>query len=336
MMKPYLKHFIMVATPLLLFMLLFGLWVEPLHGDLTRTGKWSEREYGANADSPAVEIKASNAQTEANAWVLGDSFSDRHIWQSLMSEQTKHQFKTFNYGNCIEQFIDDAINNTATDLVMIESIERDFIDRFSKAQTCQKVKSTSLTIKADVADFKRPDWPLTMNIMYLVKTAFNTLRSAYQPNAIFSHNRVINTPIDASCAKFSHQRQNRFLYYADDENKRHWTAEQKLAAAQVVLNIQKRVEAKGKQFLFMLVPDKSTVYQACLPKLPLSDEAFEVHAVLKQVGVNTLDLHILLKGESNQTIDVYEPNNTHWSLAGYRLVANHLVAQLKGDAGLKH
>jgi hypothetical protein len=170
--------------------------------------------------------------------------------------------------------------------------------------------------------------------LYLAKTAFNTFKSAYYPNTSFKQNRVVNTPIVGHCAKFSHLRQDRFLYYADDEHKNSWTKSDKQAAAQLVLSMQKRVQSHGKQFLFMLVPDKSTVYSACLPQLPLSNDALNMHTVLREAGVNTLDLNTTLKAQINITTDLYEPNNTHWSLAGYRLVANKLTARLGHDGAL--
>ena len=87
-MRIYLIHFFRAVWVILIPCLIFAWWAEPLYGDLTRVGKWTERDFGPNAAHPIIHVKA-NGRFLANPdiMVLGDSFSEKNLWQSVLSDQ---------------------------------------------------------------------------------------------------------------------------------------------------------------------------------------------------------------------------------------------------------
>jgi len=89
----------------------------------------------------------------------------------------------------------------------------------------------------------------------------------------------------------------------------------------------KNIEQNGKKFIFVVAPDKSSVYQSCmLGGKPTYQAISNINNFLISAGVNAPNLRNIFTDKVNAISDLYEPDNTHWSIAGYKL-AGQTVAQ---------
>ena len=333
-MRKYLLHFFVVVLPILLLCLIFAWWAEPLYGDLTRIGKWSEHDFGPNAVHPSINIKANgHSQVNPDIVVLGDSFSVRNLWQSTLSDSTGYAIQSFQYQkNCIANWLDAAIAEPTNKIIAIEVVEREFIAKFEHLAACSRKESIVSEVLAETTAGRRPTWPLTFSLSYLISTAMNTVELNRSSQKLFDKDDVINSPLRAGCANFSSRRNDRLLYFADDNLKQQWSEQKIRDAVANVLGIQKKAEASGKKFIFVIVPDKSTAYGDCLMFGDSAKEMPNVNKILISSGVHAPDLRTSFKDNINTIVDLYDPDNTHWSEAGYIFAGNEIASYLSRPA----
>ena len=321
-MRKYVHHLAFSVTLTFLPIAIFSWWAEPIYGDLTRIGKWAEHDFGPNALHPTISIKTSGKSlNNANVVVLGDSFSARNLWQSVLSDTTGHVVKTFDYGqnNCIPSWLRAAIADTSSKFIIIETVEREFIDRFNHIPLCFRREPVPIEVKADAAGNRRPTWPLTFSFSYNTTTAINMARFNFLNEKYSKRFNTVNASLRNECAFFSNRRKDRFLYYADDDLKQQWSEQEIHEAISNVLKIQNEVERSGKKFIFIIAPDKSTVYQTCLLTVNLNSKIPNINELLIASGVNAPNMVSSFEKEINTIVDLYDPDNTHWSEAGYIL-----------------
>lgn len=322
-MSKYLCNLFYVVLVILLPILFFSWWAEPLsiNGDLTRIGKWTEHDFGPNATHPSLHIKA-NSQDQQNpeVMVLGDSFSVGNIWQSVLSDNTGYVVKSFHYeSNCITNWIRAATTESNSKFIVIEAVERSFIEKFSNVPRCDSKKTIPLEIHAGIESHERPTWPPTLSLPYLLPSLINTVELNTSRKKYFNRFQVVNVPLKLGCSLFSNRRNNRLLYYSEDDLKRQWSLKQVNTALANILKIQNEVERHGKKFIFIVAPDKSSVYQSCLIDQFANKNEININEMLISSGINAPDMQTLFESNKNLINDLYIPDGTHWSLAGYVL-----------------
>ena len=338
-MRKYVLYLLSAATLTFSPFVIFSWWAEPIYGDLTRIGRWTERDFGPNSPIPSITVKSSGEILDnADVMVLGDSFSQRNLWQSVFSEGTKHVVKTYGYGqsNCIPTFIETAITNTTNKIVVIETVERSFTQRFSHIPSCSNSSLIPSEIKAEtIGGIQRPKWPLSLGFWYTMTAAINTIRSNIFNEENSNRYQTVNTRLSAGCALFSNRRNDRFLYYADDDLKRQWSEKEVRTAIANVLDIQNQVERSGKQFVLLIAPDKSSVYQSCIPANDTILKNQSINQLLIDAGVNTPNLQSVFRENIGVIVDLYDPDNTHWSESGY-ILAGEIIGNYVSGLQAKH
>jgi hypothetical protein len=318
-----------IAAALLFW--LFALSMDPVVGDLTRTGRWRENDFGTNAPQPVIRVLENGRAVAApDMAVLGDSFSRFNLWQSALAPMLNQKILSFDYGDagCIGNWIRWAIATPSVKTVVIQVVERNFVHEFHALPNCKASTPKPFESTAGATAPARPSWPPTLDAKYLFLTAFNTLRMQLSPGATLRHGDVINSPLTPGCARFSNRRADRLLHFALDERKRAWRAQDLERAIKNVRQLQDEITRAGKRFVFVLAPDKSTAYRACLPQ----DAAAEVPNVARQLiaaGIHAPDLLARLQDNINRVNDLYHPNNTHWSEAGYVFAAGVIAGFIR-------
>lgn len=320
-MRAYLIHFFVVVTCLLLPATFFAWWAEPLVGDLTRIGHWTERDFGSNAVQPVIHVKASGRSLiNPEISILGDSFGAPNLWQSVLAETTGLSINSFNHDkNCIRSWVATAMAQSSNKIIVIETVERSFVVNFANMSPCNHAEPVPMEVTPGNAENRRTRWPPTLSWSYLVPTAINTARLNFDPKNGMTSATVANVGIDAKCAGFSNRRNDRMLYFRDDDLKERWSEEEIQRAVSNVLRIQQEVERSGKTFVLVIAPDKSSVYRRCL--LPAANEQSNpnINRALIAAGVNAPDMLKVFRDKFPTTIDLYQPNDTHWSAAGFIL-----------------
>lgn len=322
-MRKYVLYLLSAAALTFFPFVIFSWWAEPIYGDLTRIGRWTERDFGPNSPIPNINVKSNGKIiNNTDAVVLGDSFSQKNLWQSVFTERTKNIVKTYEYSqsNCIPSFLEVAITNASNKIVIIETVERSFIQRFSYIPSCSSKTLVPSEIKAEmVGGTPRPKWPLSLGFWYTTTTAINTIRLNIFNEQYSNRYQTVNTELSNGCALFSNRRNDKFLYYADDDLKQKWTEGEIKNAIANVLKIQNQVERSGKKFIFIIAPDKSSVYQSCLPTHKNNLKTPNINQILIDYGVNTPNMQSVFQEKIGLIVDLYNPDNTHWSEGGYIL-----------------
>jgi hypothetical protein len=315
----YLGCLLMVASLVFLPCALLAWWLGPIAGDLVRLGPWSERDFGWTAPQPRLAVQANGrSQTDPAVLVLGDSFSMGNVWQSELQRRTGLSTQSFGYEQapCLDAFIRMALapRHAAARVVVLQTIERHFLDRFEDPPACAGDAVTPFETAPGLTHAAPLPGPFTVDWRYLLGAATNTLRLARSPEAAFRTAETVNVPLTDSTL-FSNRRAARLLYYAYDDAKSGWTEARLARAAARLLAIKARLRAGGKQLLVVVVPDKSSVYREFLvsPSAPVPDA---VSALVRE-GVSAVELLAPMRAAVGSTPDLFMPDDTHLSARGF-------------------
>ena len=334
------------APGLLLFLL--GLWLEPVDGDLTRIGGFSERDYGWRIPQAVYRHPLPvDDQTYRyhDLLVLGDSFATARPklqWQNRIALLTGWSIGTLSsYRMSIEQLlVDPEFKKHPPRLLIFESVERDLAARLPalekdegpgikarnwrmpprKAQT--SAMDGAMVLESRSHPFSEIQIPFVAR--YLMRTfqrdvlgmqPGKSLRLSLRRNDLFSSRKSAD-----------------LLMFRDDFKKEAgWQALGVEGLADRIRQLKARVESNGVTRLIVLVaPDKSTAYRTFLlnpsesPKSNLSALIARCSDIMPDT--DRLLLQTIEKGEK----DIYAPNDTHWGSSGHALIAE-LVLRFLGD-----
>jgi hypothetical protein len=301
---------------------------EPISGDLTRIGHWSERDFGWNKPQPTVSVRANKtAISNPQVLVLGDSFSHPHIWQSYLAESHHIEILSFQYQDvgCLDNWLHWVTERHYPNMrtVVIQTVERSFVPLFRNLNTCPRRVPKSFEITENNILETRPHSGLMLDAGYLFPTAANMLRMAWSDSRI-SSGGVVNVPLTTG-RFFSNRKSNRLLYYAEDESKLSWSKKDIAAAIATLKQIQDNLAKKGLRMVLVVVPDKSSVYRQYVTDKTGIAEYPNVFEQLTDAGVNNVNLLNSFQQAVEGTVDLYLPNDTHLGTQGYKLMASKVA-----------
>lgn len=313
--------FFVTAVPLTLFF-------EPVSGDLTRIGHWSERDFGWNQPQPAVTVHANGTSiTNPHVVVLGDSFSHPNVWQSYLAESRHLEILSFQYQDvgCVDNWLHWVVEQRYPNMrtVVIETVERGFVPLFRNLNTCLRRTPKSFELAEKNVTSTRPQKGLMLDAGYLIPTATNMLRAAWSDEPMAS-GEVINVPLSTD-RLFSNRKAGRLLYFAEDELKTSWSEKDQAAAVGNLKRIQDDLAKKGLRLVVIVVPDKSSAYRPYLANEASKVGYPDVSEQLKTAGVNNVNLLSYFQYAVGETVDLYLPNDTHLSTQGYKLMASKVA-----------
>lgn len=338
--------FLALIPPLVLFLL--GVFLEPLYGDLTRIGSYSEREFGWS--KPQLTFSKPLYFTRYSRYhdvvVLGDSFSTgspQHQWQNYLVSYSNWSVVTLNINSTkFESVLENRVFREKPPKIFVyESVERDFYSRINALPPCDGSEFRQNSKRTNQAQFVRlehegssryvereknwNDVKLGFVMKYLRnnfwRTFFNEERSDARKIAL------------SQTAPFSSANRQEMLVYKDDFKK--ISSLQKISAREVDCRIERmrqQVEVNGKtRFVLIVAPDKLTAYSDFI-----SDEKLRNISKLNQLSesnrkiIPRIDL-ALMKAIGNGEQDVYLPDDTHWGSSGHRIAAETLIDFLQNQ-----
>jgi len=327
--------------PVLLAMLVAypaSLYLGAPVGGISRRGAWPERDYIWQQEPQAIEVRENSAAIpNPDIVVIGDSFSVPNAWQSVVSRGTGLRVKTYNYlnnHNCFLPWIEriaaglEGQAQGGSKLVVIESIEHQFMERFLEPERCA----------ADSVFRVRPvgagPWTWSRESRYTQVDLARQFQTLFHMWQVYAHPTqtagewVLNAPLKRADL-FSNRKSDRLLYIDLDEQRLRWTQADMEQAARVLKKVQDRLEAAGFRFAMLIVPDKLHVYEnELLTPLP-AHPAADLAKSLRQAGVHAPDVLWPLKRAIYQSRDVYMPNDDHLGPAGQLALGQALI-----DAGV--
>jgi len=327
-MQNYLKVFFSVAIILLLPVYIMGLFLQPLSGDLTRIGGFAENDFGWNDRQPKIVIRDNNTLSP-DIIVIGDSFSKRNIWQSIVMERTGLSILSLRapHPMKIGQFLIACKKHYPTvRYIILECVERGFISRFAREESpaIRKIsltpvivqESTTLSQRNITQTFQMPD------ALYSAKSIINRYRKFGTKTC---SNGAVVVPLNTS-ELFSSKRSNSLLYYAEDDFKANWSKVSMHAAVSKIKALNEMLEDEGITLIMMVIPDKSTAYQAFLENPQFSSLIPDIWAELNMENIQQVDMKDMVTHAVSKYKDFYFPNDTHFGVHGYVLTGN-CVAQ---------
>jgi len=352
-MARHRRYALLLVTLVVGLTLGFGLWArgfEPLWGDLTRIGWRSENDFGWTLPKQrfapqAAEIGSLDGHYDIVA--IGDSFTGESPWRP---GTTWPHFLAHDTGLWIGIFDsdDDQIGRLLASpgfqsdppaVVIYEIIERNFIPGHPSApgESCPAEQGSphpSLPLHpvtapplADMRPLGRlwDELPVSYGVAYLVQN----LR-----RAVIGHETTDSVEIGLNRGGlFSSRRDRSLLVYGEDFNKMSWAEQRWRDAACNLLRLQQRVQANGRTlFLAMVAPDKLTAYGPYL-----EDAQFRSLSRLDLLAEYPA-LHLVRFDRQNfdpaDHVDLYLPDDTHWSTIGHSLAAALVEERLRALGAL--
>ncbi len=310
--------FVLLAALNIALSLRFG----AIQGDLARVGGFAERDYRPGVPQAAARIAPNTVDlADADVIVLGDSFSNRLLWQGELEALTGQRTLTFQYGEagCISNWLQwlHTIKLKPGAIVVLESSERSFIARYNRMPACRKTVPVPVHRHLSGAGAKSwfdPD--LSLDIVYQARVLLNSARLGSQD--AYRAGEVVNVALKRA-DRFTDLRADRLLYHVDDEDKNDWTPTQEANALAGLSAERAAFAATGQKLTMLVMPDKSSVYRDDIvaPRV----RASTVTRDLLAAGVASVDTLVCLRSLAMTVPDLYLPDDTHVGPIGFRLVA---------------
>lgn len=343
-LKLYNQVLIGVAAGMLVIALPFTFWLEPLRGDLTRVGGYSETNYGWHASQSSLKQPAAQKGrlgTYYDIIVLGDSFSgpEGHAqtpagayWTDFLAQRTGLKVGVFQIDNpfTAEQILNSDAANPPK-IFIYESIERLLLVRLGNStKSCPMPAGHSRNAplpaqnnSPQLVALERP----TDNSVFKLPLGY-AYEYISQNLGLYWQKRVYDLGLTRG-SFFSNRRSNEALVYYEEVEKSAWREKD---WRQILCNVQQMqnfVENNGRTaFLTMLPPDKLTAYSPYLLDQKYADIS-KLSLMLNGLKANHVridqSIHDLIAGG---VIDVYLPDDTHWGWRGHLQAAEDVYTNL--------
>lgn len=329
-MKHSKKFSITVAFCLLLYGVLgfLGLPHTTFHGDLTRIAILPEHIFGWIKTQPVIpqKLMAQSPMNEADVFVLGDSFSDPRVWQTILTKQgLKVRTEIWNNLPAICADFSPWLRDQGFTgkYVIFETVERDLVENVAKSSKCNTTLykpglSTDTLRAAPPASFdiSRSDYlgklstgvKVLSHLLWNFHMQNNTDFKSWKINSLVQMTRLQN-----GCELFSHVQCSDSLFLTRDD------------AADLEVKLIHDIELVNSRIIefkpiWAIVPNRSTAY--LYPNKYFWDRAE------KQFGSSNL-LRMTQIAIAAKTVDLYPANNSHFSTEGYLLMGAEIFSSIR-------
>lgn len=295
------------------------------YGDLSRTGRLSESEFGWRQPPPPIPEKDLRAVPldQADIVVIGDSFSMTYMWQSELV-RAGYKVTTTYWGQYAETMCGDLQSWLARagfkgKLVIFESVERLLKERMERSTQCATMTKPFAAMEKPLIPALKavPGFALNWDAKLVsgVITQFHTWQAKRTPGDLQFWFRTSVRPVADGCAQFSNRFCSKSLFFDED-----------LDNGQLDLQDFARMQAfNAKQaatpFLWMVIPDKTTTYVD-----PARSKAFMDAFRAARLGP---DLYALTAEHRMKVKDLYFPNDTHLSMHGQVILGQRMLEEVR-------
>ncbi len=290
-------------------------------GDLTRIGMLPESQFGWRKPQPAIDPKLmqQSSMQEADVLVIGDSFSDGRVWQTIL---TQHGLKVRTEpwdsmrGVCAGFVPWLRAQGFTGKYVVLEFIERNLSDELNRSVACQHMQyhPNAMTDAPRAPPPMSPDPDRSGRISVGIRTALNfrqieNLSNVPNSGFVMLLNDAKVARVKNGCELFSHRRCGEALFLGKDG-----AGEMDTSVLQNIETLQPRLN--GITPIWVFVPNKSTAY--LYPDKQFWNEAE------RRFGAPNL-LRMTQQAIDRKTVDLYPANNTHFSTVGYLLMGEEVL-----------
>lgn len=331
--------------------MLLGVWLGPPAHDLTRIGHLASRDFSAQRFQEPVETLAPPRTGErTDVLLLGDSFSQANVWQSQLTNMSGLRIATWDIskvcdtGDWVDQAIAGSLRAGAR-TVIIQSVEREFVGRLGARHVsrpdkpgrklCERSRFSPLTMPKDVIGVPVRWYQIfPVDGDYLVKTALR-YPEAHVASGRYASSKVVVVDLLRSDL-FSSRLSSRLAYYPDDEAKfSRWSdADAEVIVARLA-EWRARAASAGIALHVLAIPDKSSVYWPYIreeQRFDYPNKGERLFALIGERLGSQYNLLPYLRQQAVSQVDLYSPDDTHLSMAGYRLLAARVAQWMPPDS----
>jgi len=293
----------------------------PFYGDLTRIGYLSEQDFGWTAAQPAIaaaDLRSVRLE-EADVLVLGDSFSQGLLWQSVLVRSGR-RVKSLTWqqvpGLCAGFAAWARQQGFTGRLIIAQSIERELAGRLRTSRTC----SMKEPLVADAESGGEPPrtqkpgfrFNATEALATGVRTIANTWRASHAAGTPVVLGDVVVRSLPEGCKLFSHRVCEHVPLLRKDAQV------SPLSDADLEHMLALQAAARPVDLMWLVVPDKTSVY------FERNNRFWDRVAGL---GLG-LDLYAQFIQDKWRIRDLYASNDTHLSSAGFLRLGELVESEL--------
>jgi len=319
-----------------------GWYVEPFSGDLARMGGYAERDFGWNGTQQGYPRPRFSLGAYEGYWdvvVLGDSFSFNESpfqWQNFFVATTGLSVITLDLrgGSPDAVLGSKAFRQHPPKLFIFESIERNLRQHLSHASSAcpdlprQTVRELQFARRPDESVAIKREHPLRSYLSHGYPLAL-LYRAVHRSVADEQKQAVRRFSLTRSDL-FSSRSSDQLLVYEEVHGKP-WSDAQVTEIRCGLRELRRRVEQNGiTHFIAMVVPDRLTAYSDYVTDGQVRH--LSRLADLTSDEPLTPGLLVALRQAIDAgTVDVYQPDDTHWGSAGHQIAARLLVDTINGQ-----
>jgi len=304
-----------------------GYYFLPLagfEGDLTRVSMLPESLFGWTKHQPALDARLFRQAKweEADALVIGDSFSVPGIWQTVLTRAgLRVRTETWTDLPDICEDFGDWVNSKGFKgrYVLVEIIERNTEGTLRNSINCKSTTYRATEWQAS-PPATTPGWGnsnhsgrLSIGLrVYLNTWRYKQQRQRDNLNSLVMPGGVHVYHLAEGCKLFSHPQCEDVLFFDQDRPDE---------LGQPVLDDMRTLSSRiiGPQLIWVIIPDKSTTYLH-------PDKSFWSIAEHEFQSPNILAT--FTQAKQAHVIDLYQGNNTHLSTTGYLLMGEAIYRSL--------
>lgn len=346
------RYNLIILVPLgIVFLILYtlALTLEPIDGDLTRTGPYLESKFGWN--EPQEQFEKDIYTLEKNepydkyydVVIVGDSYSTMEFeyqWQNYLTLLTGLNSITFNiHSTDIDKLLtSENFRKHPPKIFIWEFVERtiSLVPHRTSTDCTPGTNPPSVSvsiapIEAAVIPYERdrtisffnPNFNESSHYLkYFVRGLFVSKMGKYS--------RTIRLPLTTGRLFSSKNDREILLFNRDFWKVQHFKKEFIERRRCYISHIQNLSQNNGKTFFVaMPVPDKTTSYEDYIEFRETKNiNLIELLDTDPRLHLMRLD-RVFKKKIKEGVIDLYPPNETHWGSRGHRIVAETLIRYLK-------
>lgn len=350
--------FAATAGPPVLIMLILALTQEPLRGDLTRLGGYTENRYGWTDPQrrfvpPLVSFGYDRPH---DIVIVGDSFSSNPdlygqtdngaYWGNYVAQRTGLSVAVLRLPKAtLRDVVDSPVFKAAPPrLVILEHVER-YLVRNNVLET-ERWLGPGIRGCPDAAAPPRRAGIRELRPMGIAPVTWHRDRTFQldlgQAADVFSKHvsrvlgvdvtPVLNLPL-VTDRLFSSRASDRLLVYDEEFDPQGWSRGQIEQAICNLLAAQELVQRNGQTaFAFLIAPDKLTTYAEVIADGQRKG-VNRLPEFFKESRLNQIQILEALRAAIRRHVrDVYLPNDTHWGSVAHEIVADQIAAHLAATA----
>lgn len=337
MEKRFSLIFLAIFGAVLILYTALSFWLHPFVGDLTRTGGFTENQFGWN--KPQIQFESDSSLYFSSTThpkytdivVFGDSFSHstrlgkHHVygWQNFLAEKTGYSISTYHINETdIFKWIKNlSSSNNAPKFIIYQQVQRNF----SKPNQllCDSMNLPNNAVNKNFGILKNPS------------NGIETIREKSKPFSfetgihwlkinIENKGRTLKLPL-VTDNLFSSSNKNNILILDKDEivRKRKTSKDDAHSAACLLHRLRYEIDKlKDTKLIAFITPDKATAYEEHIDFSGTIKNP-SIYELLDEINHPIFRTDIYFKQLIDKGIvDLYLPNDTHWGSDGNRYFAS--------------